>query len=377
MSHVLSHWRGGMGAFGRAAAAMLLAVALAACSSAGMLAGAPAGAPAGEGAAPGQFGSGPRVLGVMAFAEPGNLSDGASDSIVRAARLAAGALTGNPVTVLVRTVATAADAAAAATEFAAAEAGIVIGLDDAATALQVAKALLPGGTPTISLTSFSDLAYQLYGAGFVANEEAVALVNELARRGHASIAVVSTQGRASQDFTKAVLGLAASAGIAARPVDGSTDSQFLAGMSALADAGVAPSAIVFASGPERAAAMRETLRAEPRFKSVALVGNAGWSLAPKLPAALKGAWYTRLADAGLGDFAARFSAANGGAATLNAAMTYDLIVLAAALPQAIEEEPYHPEILTNPQGFKGFTGPFRFGPNGMLAARRYEIVAVK
>jgi len=377
VSPVPRHWQESLGALGRVGAAALFAATLAACSSAGMLAGAPAGAPAGEAAAPGQFGTGPRIVGVLAFTEPGNLSDGADDSIVRAARLAAGALTGNPVTVLVRTVATAADASTAAGEFAAAEAGIIIGLDDAATALQVAKSLPPGRTPSISLTSFSDLAYQLYGAGFVVNEEAVALVNELARRGHASIAVVSTQGRASQALTKAVLGLAATAGIAARPVDGSTDSQFLAGMSALADAGVAPAAVVFATGPQRAAAMQATLRADPRYASVALVGNAGWSLTPQLPAALKGAWHTALAGAGLGDFAERFKATNGTAATLNAAMTYDLIVLAAALPQAIKEEPYHPEILTNPQGFKGFTGPFRFGPNGMLAARRYEIVVVR
>jgi ABC-type branched-subunit amino acid transport system substrate-binding protein len=325
-----------------------------------------------------QFGSGSRVVGVLAFVEPHNLSDGDPNSIALAAKLAASTLTGNPVTVLVRTVPPESGAASQVIkELDAAGASIVIGLDDEATAVGIAKAMVARPAPTISLTSFADLGLQLYGAGFVPNEEAVALVNEAARRGYSSLAVVTTEGAASQDFAKAVLGLAGAAGISARAVDGSTDSQFLAGMTALAAAGVPTSAIVFAAGPQRAAAMMAMLKGDDRFKSIALVGNSGWAVAGKLPATLKGAWYTSVSSDGLSDFADKFKAANGAVATLNAAMTYDLLVLAAALPQAVKEEPYHPEVMTNAQGFKGFTGQFRFGPTGMLAARNYVIVTAK
>ena len=372
--------------FGRSAAAsfwafaapLLLLALLAGCSSASKLAGAPGTETAVATATRDQFGTGPHIVGVLAFPEPVNLSDGAADSVYRAAELAATSLNGNPVTVIVRTVeGPGGDTAGAIKELEAAGAGIVIGLNDENAAAQVAKAMGPKGMPTISLTSFSDLAIQLYGAGYVPNEEAVALVNEAARRGYTSLAIVSTGSRSSEDFAKAVLGLAAAAGISARAVDGSTDSQFVAGMTAIAAAGVPTSAIVFASGPARAGAMMSMLKADARFKAVSVIGNSGWALGGKLPAALKGAWYTSVASDGLARFADKFRKANNAAATLNAAMTYDLVVLAAALPQTIASDPYHPEVLTSAQGFKGFTGQFRFGPTGLLSARTYVIATVK
>jgi ABC-type branched-subunit amino acid transport system substrate-binding protein len=280
--------------------------------------------------------------------------------------------------VLVRTVApTGENLGSIVGEFEAAGASIVIGSNRERDAAVVAKAMSVRGVPTISLTSFSDLAIQLYGAGYVPNEEAVVLVNEAAKRGYSSVAVVSTDSPASLEFTKHVLALAAAAGLSVRPVDGTTDSQFQAGITALAAAGVVPAAVVFASGPARAAAMMETLSGDPRFKAMAVIGNSGWALAGKLPPVLKGAWYTAIASDGMAKFAEKFQAANGGAATLDAAMTYDLVVMAAALPQTIGEEPYHPEVMTNPQGFMGFTGQFRFGPSGMASARTYVVQTVK
>lgn len=367
--------------FLRIAVSLSAVAVLAACSSVAQMAGGPAtetAAAASLSPAEDQFGTGPLAVGVLAFEEPGNLSDGAPNSVYLAAKLAATTLSGNPITVIVRTVTPGSGAVTSAVEdLNGAGARIVLGLNDEAAAMQVAKGMAAAGAPTISLTSFSDLAVQLYGAGYVPSEEAVALVNEAARRGHTSLAVVTTEGKSSQDFTRAVLSLAAAAGINARPVDGSTDSQFVAGMTALAAAGVPVSAIVFASGPIRAGAMMSMLRDDGRFKSVTVIGNSGWALAGRLPGTLKGAWYTSVAGEGLAKFAESFRAANGTVATLNAAMTYDLIVLAAALPQTVGEEPYNPELLTNSQGFKGFTGPFRFGPSGMLAARSYTIVTVR
>lgn len=354
---------------------VLLLVALAACTSAGQLAVDPA---AGGVAPADQFGSGARVVGIIAFDESNNLSDGAPDSVARAAQLAATTLNGNPLTVLVRTIAAdGSNLSSVISDFEAANASMVIGSNSESNVALVARAMILRKVPTISMTSFSDLALQLYGGGYVPNEEAVTLVNEAAKRGYASIAVVTTEGAASQAFTRSVLSLAAAAGLNARPIDGSTDSQFLAGMTGLAAAGEKVSAVVFAAGPARAAAMMSLIQPDERFRGMAVIGNSGWDLTPKLPAALKGAWYTSVASDGMTEFAEKFRAANGQTATLNAAMVYDLVVLAAALPQTVGDEPYHPEVMTNPQGFKGFTGQFRFGPTGMLSARSYGIATVK
>ena len=361
----------------RLALCLVAALLLAACSSAGPLGDAPVMADQSL-VLPDQYGSGPRAVGIIAFEEPGNLSDGAPDSIHRAARLAATTLKGNPVTVVVRTLAVdGGNAGGIVNELDAASAGIVVGAGDEAVAAAAANVLGRRAVPTLSLTSFSDIAIHLYGAGYVPNEEAVTLVNEAAKRGITSLAVVSAAGRASESFTRAVLSLAGAAGISARPVDGSTDSQFVAGLGAMVSAGVDVGAVVFATGPERAGAMLSLLRQDARFATLQAIGNSGWSLGSR-PPSLKGAWYTALDSNGLAEFAAKFRAANGGSSpTLNAAMVYDLIILAAALPQAAGEmEPYHPEVLTGPQGFHGFTGHFRFGPTGMLGARAYVIRTV-
>ena len=61
----------------------VLLAGLSACSS-GQIAGSPSvEPPPGEGT----FGSGGQAVGVLAFAEPHNLSDGATDSVLRAAKL--------------------------------------------------------------------------------------------------------------------------------------------------------------------------------------------------------------------------------------------------------------------------------------------------
>src|SRR5690606_13588377 len=220
---------------------------LAACTSTGQMTG--EGLEAGLPPAPDQYGTGARVVGVMAFAEPGNLSDGNPDSVALAARLAATTIKGNPVTVLVRPLSPTADnAGTIVSEFEAATASLVIGPDNEAIAATVATIMSVRAVPTLSLTSFSDIAIHLYGAGYVPNEEAVALVNEAAKRGLTSLAVISAPGHASESFTKSVLSLAGAAGIAVRPVDGSTDSQFVAGLGGMVSAGVAVSAVVFATG---------------------------------------------------------------------------------------------------------------------------------
>ncbi len=358
----------------RVVALVALLLGLAACASAQLAGGPAAEPPPGDGT----FGSGPQPVGVLAFTEPDNLSDGAADSVFRAAKLAAESLKGNPLTVVVRTVdPDGANLSLALGDLQAAGVKLVIGGGDPRIAAEAAKTMAAQRVPTLGLSSFADLGMLLYAAAFVPGEEAVALVNEAARRGYASIAVVSGSSPASQELTKSVLTLATAAGISARPVDGATEMQFVAAMSAMAMAGVTVEAIVYAVGPERAGAMTAALKVDPRFKPVAIVGNSGWALIGKTPPALKDAWYTVPEGTQLGEFIEKFKAANGMSGTLSGAMVYDLLVLAAALPQAVKEDPYSPEVLTSPQGFSGFTGLFRFGPTGMVAARNYSIVTMK
>jgi ABC-type branched-subunit amino acid transport system substrate-binding protein len=324
----------------------------------------------------GIFGTGPYAVGVLAFEEPDNLSDGAPDSIALAAQLAAGTVKGGGITVMVRDVgAQSQNLGPALTDLETLGPGIVIGTAVARDAADTAKIMAAKDVPTISLTSYSDLAVQLYAAAFVPNEEAVAMVNELARRGTRNVAIVSSSGEVSQKYTALVIGLAGAAGVSVRPIDGSTESQFLAALAANQSAGVSLDAIVFAIGPDRAAAMVKLASEAGLMANLTVVGNSGWAVLPALPASLKGAWYPAPENNTLPEFATKFREAFGSYPTLNAALVYDLLVLAGALPSIQSDDPYQAELLTASQGFGGFTGTFRFGPTGMAGARNYAIVA--
>ena len=178
-------------------------------------------------------------------------------------------------------------------------------------------------------------------------------------------------------LSKAILGLASAAGIEARPVDGSTESQATAALSAMADAGVSVDAVIFATGPQRAGNVMTALKSNGLPASTVAVGNSGWALADRLAPSLKGGWHTVPQGNTLAEFQAKFRAANGVSGTLNAALVYDLLVLASALPQAFPSDPYHPDVLTNAQGFSGFTGRFKFGPTGMAGARDYVVAPIQ
>ena len=68
---------------------------------------------------------------------------------------------------------------------------------------------------------------------------------------------------------------------------------------------------------------------------------------------------------GVADFSQRFLKTFSVLPTPDGALAFDLIVMAAALPQAIPgQSPYAREVLVNDQGFKGVTGKFWFTPDG-------------
>ena len=354
-----------------------LTLMLCGCAATQMAGGVTDTAAGGQDALTGVFGSGPQVVGVLAFDEADNLSDGAVDSIYQSARVAAETLKGNPLTVVVRSAGVdGADLPYAMQDFDKFGVKLIIGSDVPVVAADTAKAMIAKGRPTISLTSFADMGMQLYGAAFVPGEEAAALVNEVARRGYKSVLVVTSPGRASTELSKSIMTLAAAGGVVVRPLDGSTDSQFSAGLTAMTAAGVSVDAVIFAIGPQRAAAMVDMMKSVSVLKKVAIVGNSGWAVLDPSPRSLKGAWYPSLQGNELSEYAKKLREAKAGTGTLNSALVYDLLVLAAALPQSVKEDPYHPEIMTASQGFGGFSGTFRFGPTGMLAARQYVIETV-
>ena len=313
-------------------------------------------------------GTGQLVIGVVSFAEPLNRSGGVADATALAAKLAAQSITKHPVSVVIRpqSEAIARDAAA----FQAANVRVIIGGSDGRTIAGLARAMAPGKVPTIALASLSDTGSLLYGAGLATREEAVALIGEAKRLGYARIGIVSGREPESAGFAMALADVATANDIATVRLDAGKPAAFQPDLAAvLADGKL--DALVFAIDPQRASGLVQSVDAT----GIAIVGNAGWTLAEPLPAPVSTSWYPSLPRASITAFVQRFRAAYNATPTLASAVVYDLVVMSAVLDQVAGAEAFSSGTLQSDLGFTGFSGPFTFGSLGLVQSRSYEIVA--
>ena len=81
-------------------------------------------------------------------------------------------------------------------------------------------------------------------------------------------------------------------------------------------------------------------------------------------AALQGAWFAAPESAGYRNFSARYRRRFGQDPVRTATLAYDAVSLVAALVKTQGAQRFSPEVLTNPSGFSGIDGIFRFRPDG-------------
>ena len=80
--------------------------------------------------------------------------------------------------------------------------------------------------------------------------------------------------------------------------------------------------------------------------------------------ALQGGWFAAPDNRGFAAFAARYRARFNADPIRLATLSYDAVTLAAALARMGGTRHFTPDALTNPAGFAGADGVFRFNPNG-------------
>jgi branched-chain amino acid transport system substrate-binding protein len=81
--------------------------------------------------------------------------------------------------------------------------------------------------------------------------------------------------------------------------------------------------------------------------------------------AVHGGWFAAPDPALRRDFEKRYQENYGGTAPRLASLAYDATAMAAVLARSIKEDPYAAGTLTNPRGFAGIDGVFRFRPDGL------------
>ncbi|HVV41170.1 MAG TPA: penicillin-binding protein activator [Nitrobacter sp.] len=101
------------------------------------------------------------------------------------------------------------------------------------------------------------------------------------------------------------------------------------------------------------------------LKNVQLLGTGLWDN-PRVfaSAALQGGLYAAPDPSGFRSFAGRYRAKYGGEPVRTATLAYDSVALVAALARTQGSQRFAPETLTNPSGFAGIDGLFRFRADG-------------
>lgn len=97
------------------------------------------------------------------------------------------------------------------------------------------------------------------------------------------------------------------------------------------------------------------------------LGTGVWNDASvaRVPA-IQGGWFASPDTAGFNAFAGRYQARFNSAPTRTATLSYDAVSLAAALARTQGSQRFSEQVLTNPQGFAGADGVFRFRPDGQI-----------
>ena len=101
------------------------------------------------------------------------------------------------------------------------------------------------------------------------------------------------------------------------------------------------------------------------LRNIQLLGTGLWDN-PRVYAnpALQGGLYAAPDPAGFRSFSARYRAKFGSDPVRTATLAYDAVALVAALARTKGPQRFSPEVLTNPSGFAGVDGLFRFRADG-------------
>jgi ABC-type branched-subunit amino acid transport system substrate-binding protein len=101
------------------------------------------------------------------------------------------------------------------------------------------------------------------------------------------------------------------------------------------------------------------------LRNIQLLGTGLWDN-PRVfaSASLQGGLYAAPDPSGFRAFAGRYRQRYGGEPVRTATLAYDAVALVAALARTQAPQRYSQDALTNPSGFAGIDGLFRFRPDG-------------
>jgi ABC-type branched-subunit amino acid transport system substrate-binding protein len=333
----------------------------------------PAGQPAVDGRATGSIGAGSVKVALILPLSGQGQGAVAATSLRNAAELALSEFQNPDIAVVVKDDRGTAEGARQAAEEAIAEgAELIVGPLFAPAVQAAGQVAKQAGKPVIAFSTDATAASRgVYLLSFLAQEEVdriVAYASAQGRRSFAALVPENTYGNVVEaQFREAAARHGTRVVALERYAPGQAQAAvqriapLVTGAAAQADAIFLPDN---AEGlPGVAQALQQAGFDPQRVKPL---GTGVWNdLRVFKTPALQGGWFAAPDSAGFNAFAGRYRAKFGSDPTRIATLSYDAISLAAALVRTQGSQRFAEPVLTNPAGFSGADGVFRFKPDGL------------
>jgi branched-chain amino acid transport system substrate-binding protein len=311
------------------------------------------------------LGAGPVRVGLILPLTQGSGASPVGVSLRNAAQLAVEESGASDVTLMVLDDHSTPDGAAQATQAAiGAGAEVILGplfLQGVREAGRVAKA---SGRPVIAFSTDTSVAsHGVYLLSFLIEGYVDRILEYASSKGKKSIAVMAPQSDYGNIAVGEVQQAAARLGVRVVTIARYAPGQAAGAAKEIAGVGAQIDALFI---PDQADGM-EGVSAALIASGVKtqILGTGIWNdpRVMKLPA-LQGAWFAAPESAGFNAFAERYRAKFNSDPTRLATLSYDAVSLVAALARTQGSQRYTEKVLTNPSGFNGADGVFRFRPDG-------------
>lgn len=250
-------------------------------------------------------------------------------------------------------------------------ADLVLGPLFAANVQAVAGIVRPVGKPVIAFSTDAAVAARgVYLMSFLPQTEVDRIVDAAVSGGRSSFAALipeSSYGNAVEaQFREAVARKGARLVGIERYPPGNPAAAIGRVSGLIAGPGAGADALFLPDTPEGLTTLAPALtRAGFSPARVKPLGTAVWN-DPRVfaLAALQGGWFAAADPAGFATFSQRYQARFGAAPPRVASLAYDAVSLSAALTRQYGSQRFADATLTNPAGFAGTDGTFRFRPDG-------------
>lgn len=352
--------------------ALILAVLVAACSPA-MIGNGPPGPTVAHGPVPGEtLGTGSVKVGLLLpLSATGNAGQIAL-TMKNAADLALREFSTADVQILVKDDRGTADGARAAASQAISDgARLILGPIFAQSVTAAASVAKPAGVPVVAFSSDATTASKgVYLLSFLPQNDVIRVVRYAAGQGKRSFAALLPNNGYGTVVEAALQKVVADASGRIFSLERYDLERVSMQAKATAVAGIVKGgsvdAIVMPDAGDAAPFLAQVLAAGGvRAAQVKYLGSGQWD-DPRIlkESNLNGAWFPGPDRAGFDAFAVRYQAAFGSLPARQASLAYDATSLAAGLAARFGKDAYSEKVLTNPSGFIGVDGAFRFRANG-------------